>query len=287
MKRKIIVLYHNDCLDGFCAFWVAWKKFGAKASYYAIPPRQFPRDLRTVRDTDIYVLDNSLLVSDITFLQKRGCRVVILDHHISSENDVHFADEYMFDVAHSGAFLTWKHFFPHIRVPWLVRYVEDGDLWNFKIPHTDRVRNMLVLGGFYLKKWDIFSRALEQPQQRKKIIAQGEIIERYRKTLIQQSIQNAYPIRFAGRIVYAVNEATEAIRSEVAHALYKKYPPFSVVWSQEGDVFHVSLRSNGTYDVSKLAQRYGGGGHAAAAGFLVPSCKPFPWRRMKESKKSV
>jgi nanoRNase/pAp phosphatase (c-di-AMP/oligoRNAs hydrolase) len=52
-------------------------------------------------------------------------------------------------------------------------------------------------------------------------------------------------------------------------------------------VFHVSFRSNGTFDVSKLAQKYGGGGHAVASGATFPVTEPFPWRMVKKSKKRV
>lgn len=35
--------------------------------------------------------------------------------------------------------------------------------------------------------------------------------------------------------------------------------------------FHVSLRSDGSVDVSRIASDFGGGGHAGAAGFSVES----------------
>lgn len=287
MKKPIIVLYHDDCLDGFCALWVAWKKFGTRAAYYAVRPCQLPRDISSLRNAEVFVLDSSLTKKDIAVLHARGCRVTILDHHKSSEKNVPYADASLFDIYHSGAMLAWNHFFPHTKSPWLVKYVEDGDLWSFKLAHTDQVRNVLVLLGFHLKKWNLFARALENPNSRRRIIKQGEVIEQYRKTLIEQSVQNAYLVTFGGHTVYAVNEATEAIRSEVAHALYTKRPPFSVVWSQEQDLFHISLRSNGTFDVSKLAQKYGGGGHAVASGFLLSAHESFPWRVVKQPKKGV
>ena len=284
-KKSIVVLYHADCLDGFCAMWVAWKKFGNRARYYAVQPRTLPHEY--IQNAEVYVLDNSLSLKDINILRARGCSVIILDHHKSSEVDVRHADIYRFDIQHSGAMLTWKYFFPDVKIPWLVRYVEDGDLWNFKLAHTDQVRNVLVLGGYHLRVWDSFARALENPIKKKSIIAEGKIIEHYRKTLIEQSTQNAYLVRLAGHTVYAVNEATEAFRSEVAHILYEKKPPFSVVWAQEQDQIHVSLRSNGSFDVSKLAKKYGGGGHAVAAGFSISVDKPFPWRIVKKTKKAV
>ncbi len=286
-KKSVVVLYHADCLDGFCAMWVAWKKFGNKAFYYAVSPRQLPSDMSHMKHADVYVLDNSLTRVQLDLLRKNDCVVTVLDHHASSETDVKSADVYVFDIKHSGAMLAWKYFFPHVKVPWLVRYVEDGDLWNFKLAHTDHIRNVLVLGGYHLRVWNSFARALENPTKKKSIIAEGKIIERYRKTLIEQSTQNAYLVRLAGYTVYAVNEATEAFRSEVAHILYAKKPPFSVAWAQEQDKIHVSLRSDGLFDVSKLAKKYGGGGHAAAAGFSISAEESFPWRIVKKTKKAV
>jgi phosphoesterase RecJ-like protein len=37
------------------------------------------------------------------------------------------------------------------------------------------------------------------------------------------------------------------------------------------NLFHVSLRSDGTVDVAKIASAYGGGGHSSAAGFSIES----------------
>ena len=277
-KREVVVLYHENCLDGFCGRWVAWKKFGDHARYYAVPPRQLPAQIRAIKDADIYVIDNSLRKTDMDVLRKKNCRVVVLDHHASSETDVKSADEYLFDIKHSGAMLAWKYFFPRKSVPRLVLHIEDGDLWNFKLSHTDDIRNVLGSKGFILKEWDIMARALEIASSRKQIVSQGKVIELYRAILIGKSVVNAYLIRFGGHTVYAVNEATEGIRSEVAHRLYAKRPPFSVVWSREKNEYHISIRSTGVFDCARLAKKYGGGGHKVAAGFSWPAHKPLPWK---------
>ncbi|MCL5011814.1 MAG: DHHA1 domain-containing protein [Patescibacteria group bacterium] len=277
-KKNIVVLYHENCLDGFCGRWVAWKKFGNRAQYYAVPPRVFPSQLRTIQNATVYVIDNSLFKADIDFLHNRNCKVIILDHHISSKDDVMHADEYLFDVKHSGAMLAWKYFFSHVKAPRLVCHIEDGDLWNFRLSHTDDIRNVLVSKGFVITEWNKIARLLETLSGKKKIISQGAVIEQYRDTLIEKSVENAYLIRFGGKVVYTVNETTESIRSEVAHRLYAKHPPFSVVWSRKHDQYHISIRSTGVFDCSKLAKKYGGGGHKVAAGFLWPAHKPLPWK---------
>lgn len=56
--------------------------------------------------------------------------------------------------------------------------------------------------------------------------------------------------------------------SELVGKLAEGPVPFAVGWFQRGDgKYAYSLRSRGEYDVSKLAVRYGGGGHRNAAGF--------------------
>ena len=40
--KNIVVLYHNDCTDGFSAAWAAWRKLGSKADYIGIDPGSKP-----------------------------------------------------------------------------------------------------------------------------------------------------------------------------------------------------------------------------------------------------
>ncbi|KKT22880.1 MAG: Phosphoesterase, DHHA1 [Parcubacteria group bacterium GW2011_GWB1_43_8b] len=51
-----------------------------------------------------------------------------------------------------------------------------------------------------------------------------------------------------------------------------------IVWYKENDGIHVSLRAQGKVDVSKIAVKYGGGGHKNASGFAWPENKKFPWK---------
>ena len=45
---------------------------------------------------------------------------------------------------------------------------------------------------------------------------------------------------------------------------------------------HVSLRSDGSVDVSKLAAKFkGGGGHKKSAGFSVDDLSKLPWKIIK------
>ena len=62
--------------------------------------------------------------------------------------------------------------------------------------------------------------------------------------------------------------------SEMRSVLLDRHPDcvFAAGYFQRADVrWQFSLRSRSDFDVSSVAKRYGGGGHAGAAGFDVAS----------------
>ena len=55
------------------------------------------------------------------------------------------------------------------------------------------------------------------------------------------------------------------------------------MWREEKDgSVHVSLRSDGAVDVSKIATQFGGGGHKTASGFYVKNISKLPWKIIKK-----
>jgi nanoRNase/pAp phosphatase (c-di-AMP/oligoRNAs hydrolase) len=47
-------------------------------------------------------------------------------------------------------------------------------------------------------------------------------------------------------------------------------------------VWHFSLRGDGSIDLSKVAQTYGGNGHKSAASFRLPFGASFPFKPLKK-----
>jgi nanoRNase/pAp phosphatase (c-di-AMP/oligoRNAs hydrolase) len=72
--------------------------------------------------------------------------------------------------------------------------------------------------------------------------------------------------------------------SETGNALVNKEKRIgiAIVWYSEGGAIKVSLRSTDKFDVSKLAEKYGGGGHKKAAGFIIKDFKDIPWKLIKK-----
>jgi oligoribonuclease NrnB/cAMP/cGMP phosphodiesterase (DHH superfamily) len=67
------------------------------------------------------------------------------------------------------------------------------------------------------------------------------------------------------------------MKSLVGNMLAKKHGPFALVVTAHPKGFGVSIRGDGSVDVSLIAQKYGGNGHKNSSGFLIPVGGPMPW----------
>jgi len=85
--------------------------------------------------------------------------------------------------------------------------------------------------------------------------------------VIEDLVSRAKETAFEGYKALIIE--TPVFHSEVGNALAQKLPPIGIVWVQKNGKISVSLRSDGTVDVSKLAEKYGGGGHKSASGFVL------------------
>jgi uncharacterized protein len=282
MKKKIVVLYHANCPDGFGAAWVAWRKFKNKAEYIPIQPRELPDG--KFAGKDIYVLDNSFSAAVQKELRRKNKKVVVIDHHESAREDVLAFPENVFSGnKNSGSVLTWRYFNPGRPVPKLLKYVEDIDLWAFKLPNSDEIASFIFGNNFDFERWNKFYRDLETAAGRKKYAAAGGIISGYMEVITDEIVGKAYPVSFLGHKVLAANFSSKRFHSQIGHALCRKKPPMGVVWYVSAGELNVSLRSEGNFDVSKVARRFPeGGGHKHAAGFTIPFNGKFPWKVIKQ-----
>ncbi len=276
--KPIVILYHTNCPDGFGAAWAAWKKFGIRAEYVGVNPETLPN--KSPVGKEIYVVDVSYPIAVQKKLRRKNKKLVILDHHASNKRDTEFFPENVFDNEHSGSVLAWNYFHPGRKIPLFLRYVEDNDIWRFRLPHARELSPVVFLLDFDFKDWSRFIRRFEDKNGRKEIFKQGRIILGYEGKIIKSVVERATLVKFEGYKTLAANSAI--LESEIGHLLTKKLPPLGIVWRQRKDQITVSLRSNGKIDVSKLAKKYGGGGHRKASGFGFKAGGKFPWKIIKD-----
>ena len=85
------------------------------------------------------------------------------------------------------------------------------------------------------------------------------------------ALASARPVRVAGLTPEAVNARLQ--RAEIGHELAERRAlgtPAGAVYRLTGARVDVSLYSVGEFDVARIAESLGGGGHRNAAGFSVP-----------------
>lgn len=276
--KAIAVLYHKNCPDGFAAGWIAWKKFGNKADFFAVDPREIPKIIFNYKV--VYALDTSIDMVDMARFKKKKIKTIVLDHHKSTEKNVKCADEFRYSSEHSGATLSWEYFFPKLKMPEFIKRIEDLDLWRFNLSHTKELDAYCELVPYDdFKLLDSVIKKFENRKTRKAIIQIGKIIVRYQDFLVARLVNNAELVRFEKINAYAVN--SPLFNSFVGDVLRKKFPPIGIIWFEKEGMRFVSLRSDGVIDVSKIAGKYGGGGHKAAAGFSMSASDPLPWKRLK------
>ncbi|MEK7481835.1 MAG: DHHA1 domain-containing protein [Patescibacteria group bacterium] len=273
--KNIIILYHKDCFDGFGGAWAAYKKFGKNADYFGVEHQtQPPKELK---NKEIYLIDFCYQKKEMMEkLLKENRKVVIIDHHISQKEAVKISSEYVYDLKHSGSVLAWKYFHPKKPIPKLLRHIEDIDLWKFKLAGTKELIMALDTRDFNFSVWDKAAKDFENSKKRKKYFEIGKILMKYRQKLIDKLVSRADKAKIHDYFALAVN--SPIFQSEIGNALVEKGASVGIIWSQRNGKKYFSLRSNGKVDVSKIAGKFNGGGHKAAAGFSIDIKKPLPWK---------
>ena len=275
----IIVFYHKNCQDGFACAWVARQKFKNKAEYIPFNYQSFFDD--NIKRKKLYFLDVCPDRKILKKLRKDNCEIVMIDHHLSAKKNLDLACPGSFiinlNMNHSASVLAWKYFFPQKKTPKLLLYIEDIDLWKFKKRFSREIIAYMDSFDFDFKKWNKLASDIDDKEKRKKYISEGKKIVRYQDEMIEQIVEQAKKIKIGKIKTLAVNSSI--LISEIGDALIKKLPPMAVIWFESGNKKRVSMRSNGKIDVSKIAEKYGGGGHKCAASFVIKSEDPFPWEK--------
>lgn len=271
--KKIVILYHADCSDGLGAAWAAWKKFGAQASYIPVANQSPPP--KGLVGKEVYTVDYAFPKEITKRLIKNNKRVTAIDHHVSNKSVVALTYKPLYALRHSGAMLTWEYFHPKIRPPLYLKYIEDADLWKLKMPHA---KEFVAVRPFFpknIKSANAFVGKFERASFRKKFFSDGKLLLEYQRILSYDILKNKELVKIYGKRALAVN--SPIFTDELAALMYKK-EPVAIVWHDKKNSKKISLRSDGSVDVSKIAAKYGGGGHKRAAAFKLPKGAKLPWR---------
>jgi oligoribonuclease NrnB/cAMP/cGMP phosphodiesterase (DHH superfamily) len=287
MTKTIHIWHHNDN-DGRCAAYIARIAMEQKYDkthdevhvYYNEMDYSKEPDFSGVAPQDTCIIvDFSFKKEAMKELHNTGSHIIWIDHHKTA---IEALADYVGicgirRTTDSATLLAWEYFFPNIETPYAVRLVDDHDAWKHKLPES-----MDFLMGSQLfnrspsvaKKENFWDAAIMDEGAWQKASNQGKLINLHQK---KQNESRLKAIGWVGTIegcehfVLCMNGVRGSQSFESANT------PFSVLCAYEhkGDVFTVSLYSDRGVDVSELAKKQGGGGHAGAAGFI---CRQLPIR---------
>ena len=254
-QRPDLVLYHDDCGDGFGAAWAIWKRF---SDPQFIPVKHGYPPPCEVDGRHVVIVDFSYSRDLIEEIAKKAASLYILDHHVTAQAALAGLPYAHFDLEKSGAVLAWE--WAHEgQAPWLLQYIQDKDLWHWKLPKSREINAALASYPFEFSVWDGLSQEVLE--------VEGRGILRYENVLVGKIVEEAVMVSFNGLTVPAVY--SPVLTSQIGERLSPDHP-FCVIWHERDGRRYFSLRSRtGGISVAAIAAQFGGGGHTHAAGFSV------------------
>lgn len=288
MKHSHLIIYHAHCNDGFGAAWVVWthlKKCGVIEEDITLHAASYGSQVPVVDDTyNVYIVDFSYS-PEVMFQLANDCyELTWIDHH---ETAIKAFDEYIADITPpanfkvyattiaSGTALCFNYYNIGDLVPRIIAHIDDRDMWKFKLRGTTEVNLNLNTHPKDMEHWTNIINSAKLDGYYEQFIAEGAAIKRYYDKTIAGIIATNKVYCYIDGVRGLACNAPGAFASDIGHILATESGTFGLTWEeQNGCIEKCSLRSNGDYDVSAIAQTFGGGGHKNAAGFVIDLTKP-------------
>ena len=284
-----MIIIHDTDADGLMAACLVAEATNEVVQCIGVTPSDFKvkaRDLLLVKDKIVVVdLCPDEQLADEAYLFNGN--IEIYDHHNTSKwlKDKPYGHH---DINHSACGLVKSILFPRVEFDsesnhllWLCDYIEDRDIWQFKLPETKAINaalaSELILAPTQMRTaaYNMYNAIDETINFGKKLVrAQENSINKklleYNKNFLELKLGYVYDDSSTDEnlLVPTINYTSSP--SDLLHEAIKRFnlevaSSFFIV----GSNVVVSLRADNKFDVSKLAKAYGGGGHKNAAGFTI------------------
>lgn len=274
-SSKPLVIYHANCADGFTAAWCFWKSYGDDGAEYFPGFYQEPPP-KSIYGRDVYLVDFSYKRDVVLDMLEKVNTLTLIDHHKSAIEDLAEVKHKKFvkyvDLERSGARLAWDFLYPGQKIPPLMYHIEDRDLWRFYYEKTREIQAAVFSYEYDFYIWDMLMSSNEVELQQ--LYMEGVAIERKHFKDVKELVKVTKRRMVISGYDVPVASLPYTLTSDAGNLMAKGEKFAACYWDcSDGRVF--SLRSvkqeDGTsFDVAKIAEEYGGGGHLNASGFKVP-----------------
>lgn len=284
LARTNTVIYHDKCRDGIGAAYAV--HHGMKTinpdqeiEYIGSAPWKEPPN---IKGKHVVIADLSYPYDKIKKMIEDAESLVILDHHVTAMEGLSAIDDKYkwFDMRHSGAYLAWAFFHRDDKpIPKLIKWIEAHDIWNQEYPQVKEFSAWWDQ-HYCIKKFPedfkYYDKFLDDKYLQKQVDLLGSVLYRQITAMVESSINYAslklYKVK--GEIVHVASLNTTVLKSEIGHALMRKYPfvDMAMVYSYNdiSDATYVSMRSTDQHmPTTVISTKFGGGGHRNASGFSL------------------
>ena len=264
----MICFHHND-LDGRMSAAIVRMKYPECHMYEIDYGDDFPWASITRFHVKVFMVDFSLDMKSMIKL-KNEHDFVWIDHHATAiaswENAGSPNMEGVRIDGTAACILTWLYLYPEKAVPKSVTLVGKYDVWDHADPNVLLFNYGMMIKNTDPKNEEMWQRILLDINTNL-IIEHGYLIKKYVDlTNVDICKKQAFETVFQGYECIAVNRMfISSYFFDSMKNIDDYYIMIMFGWSK--GKWSVSLRSK-IVDVARIAQKYGGGGHAGAAGFI-------------------
>ena len=229
-----------------------------------------------------------IIVTDFSFPKEdmlrmaRGREFIWIDHHKSAMLELEQVSKDwsgLQDVSESACVLAWKYFFPDRKVPRAIVLIGDRDVWRWAEEDTGPFNESIYNRDYHAENDALWEPLLEDDETvLNQIIKEGEWLREIALRNVDNLMaERSFEAKFEGYNTLAVNAP---VNGDIGN--YGRSRGYDIVYSyidepQDNGLTTVVTLYSDKVDVSVIAKKYGGGGHAGAAGFSFPrGGSPFP-----------
>ena len=241
--NEILHITHGNCTDG-AASSLAVDEFyfnlenienNSFKRIHGVYDR-FSNNKPNTKGKHVIITDFSYSREVMEAIAEDAASVMLIDHHVSAQKDIGDLEYCYFDIEHSGGYLTWLIFMGE-DVPELIRYIEDRDIWKWKLPYSKEINTGIALLG---KDSDVLKVYLHEDMESHH--QKGIVVLEYMESLITSKTRKnkVKLVNWGEYKVPLINNST--LISEVGNALAMKHP-FSIQYFITKDEIVFSFRS--------------------------------------------
>lgn len=229
----------------------------------------------------VVVVDFSLPLEDMQRLA-RDHELIWIDHHISAIRllgEAARAWQGLQNTREAACVLTWQYFFPNQPVPRALVLIGDRDVWRWAEADTGPFDAGLGQENTHPENDDLWLPLLaDDPERLQVLVERGKILRAAQLHDIDKRLASyGYAVIFEGQRTMAVNARGNGDFGEAIRAKNYSLAYCYIDGIQNGRLMTFVTLLSSEVDVSRIAQKFGGGGHPGAAGFSFErSASPFP-----------